>query len=131
VNLLLDTHVLLWWLSEDVRLPSAARQLIAEEAQSVFVSTASLWEISLKAAKGKLRADLRQIDHEIQKGNYIFLPVDLLSCCAYRSCRSTMAILSTAYSLLRHQKGDGTNVARLVQRNLPQPAGAGDGAHRI
>ncbi len=76
MNLLLDTHILLWWLSDDVRLPNAARQWIAEEAQSVFVSTASLWEICLKAAKGKLRADLRQIDHEIEKGDYTYLPVE-------------------------------------------------------
>jgi PIN domain nuclease of toxin-antitoxin system len=76
VNLLLDTHILLWWLSDDPRLGKTARHWIAEEAQSVFVSTASLWEISLKAAKGKLRADLRQIDQEIEKGDYTYLPVE-------------------------------------------------------
>jgi PIN domain nuclease of toxin-antitoxin system len=75
MNLLLDTHILLWWLSDDAHLPRTARQWIAQEAQSVFVSTASLWEISLKAAKGKLRADLSAIHQQIEHGDYIYLPV--------------------------------------------------------
>jgi PIN domain nuclease of toxin-antitoxin system len=76
VNLLLDTHILLWWLSDDARLPEKARQWIAREAQSVFVSTASLWEISLKVSKGKLRADVREIHQQIEHGDYIYLPVE-------------------------------------------------------
>jgi len=76
VNLLLDTHILLWWLADDPRLPGTARQWIAQEAQSVFVSVASLWEISLKAAKGKLRADLRAIHHQVERGDYTYLPVE-------------------------------------------------------
>jgi len=76
VNLLLDTHILLWWLSDDARLPKPARQWIAHEAQSVFVSTASLWEIALKASKGKLRADLKEVHRQIERGDYIYLPVE-------------------------------------------------------
>jgi len=76
MNLLLDTHILLWWLCDDVRLPEAAREWIAQEAQSVFVSTASLWEIALKAAKGKLRADLGAIHRQIEHGDYTYLPVE-------------------------------------------------------
>jgi PIN domain nuclease of toxin-antitoxin system len=85
VRLLLDTHILLWWLSDDARLPGKARKWIAQEAESVFVSTASLWEISLKAAKGKLRADLREIHQQIEHGDYIYLPVEpdhILGLCA-------------------------------------------------
>jgi PIN domain nuclease of toxin-antitoxin system len=66
VRLLLDTHILLWWLAGDARLSGKARKWIAREAESVFVSTASLWEISLKAAKGKLRADVREIHRQIE-----------------------------------------------------------------
>ena len=57
--LLLDTHVLLWWLADDPRLGPEARKLIARE--TVSVSTASLWEIAIKSGLGKLQADIRAI----------------------------------------------------------------------
>jgi PIN domain nuclease of toxin-antitoxin system len=76
MNLLLDTHILLWWLSDDARLPATARTCIAREAQSVFVSTASLWEIAVKSAKGKLRADVKEIHREIERSDFIYLPIE-------------------------------------------------------
>ena len=54
MTLLLDTHVLLWWLSEDDRLTSTMRAAIADPRTSVVVSAASAWEMSIKAALGKL-----------------------------------------------------------------------------
>lgn len=56
MRLLLDTHVLLWWLTDDRRLGAQARALIANADNSVYVSAASAWEISIKRALGKLRA---------------------------------------------------------------------------
>ena len=76
MNLLLDTHVLLWWLADDPRLPQRARQWIALEAQSVFVSVVTLWEISLKVGKGKLRADLAAIHRQIERGGFAYLPIE-------------------------------------------------------
>jgi PIN domain nuclease of toxin-antitoxin system len=55
VRLLLDTHVLLWWLADDPALGKRARRLIANEAE-VFASAASAWEIAIKRALGKLEA---------------------------------------------------------------------------
>jgi PIN domain nuclease of toxin-antitoxin system len=55
VTLLLDTHVLLWWLADDPRLTPAMREAIADPATSVVVSAASAWEAAIKAAVGKLR----------------------------------------------------------------------------
>ena len=52
---LLDTHVLLWLLGGDRRLPAAARARL-DEADAVYVSAASIWEISIKRALGRLRA---------------------------------------------------------------------------
>src|ERR1700733_9898578 len=52
-NLLLDTHVLLWWLAGSNRLSQAARKTIVE-GPAVYVSAASAWEISAKVSKGKL-----------------------------------------------------------------------------
>jgi PIN domain nuclease of toxin-antitoxin system len=51
---LLDTHVLLWWLADDPRLGASARSAIAAGDRPVFVSAATIWEVSIKAALGKL-----------------------------------------------------------------------------
>jgi PIN domain nuclease of toxin-antitoxin system len=52
--LLLDTHTFLWWLAGDEALPPTARAAIADEANEVFVSAASAWEITTKHRLGKL-----------------------------------------------------------------------------
>ena len=54
MRLLLDTHAFLWWLDGSRRLPKRARALISEEANIIFVSAASAWEISTKSRLGKL-----------------------------------------------------------------------------
>jgi PIN domain nuclease of toxin-antitoxin system len=48
MKLLIDTHILLWWLSDDALLPGNARQLISTPENAIFVSHASLWEIQIK-----------------------------------------------------------------------------------
>ncbi len=53
-RLLLDTHAVLWWLTDDPALPSGPREAIADPANEVLVSTASLWEMAIKASLGKL-----------------------------------------------------------------------------
>lgn len=55
MKLLLDTRLLLWWLDDNQALSPAARELIADENNAVFVSAVSLWEIWLKVSLGKLR----------------------------------------------------------------------------
>lgn len=54
MRLLLDTHTLLWWFSDDPALPVSCRRLIAQSESSVFVSAVSAWEISTKFRLGKL-----------------------------------------------------------------------------
>jgi PIN domain nuclease of toxin-antitoxin system len=55
VKFLLDTHLLLWWLSNSPLLPEEARGLIGNPANTVFVSAVSIWEVWLKSSIGKLR----------------------------------------------------------------------------
>jgi len=55
VKFLLDTHLLLWWLSDNPLLPAQARQLIGDPNNTIFVSAVSLWEVRLKSSVGKLR----------------------------------------------------------------------------
>lgn len=50
MNLLLDTHIALWAVADDERLPPRARDLISDAASDVFVSAASVWEIAIKHA---------------------------------------------------------------------------------
>ncbi|WP_432570849.1 type II toxin-antitoxin system VapC family toxin [Kineococcus sp. SYSU DK005] len=73
-TLLLDTHVLLWWLSDDERLPERMRAAVADGENEVFVSAASAWEMSIKAALGKLTAPdgLRE---EMERQGFTELPV--------------------------------------------------------
>lgn len=54
VRLLLDTHALLWWFTDDPRLSSGARIRIADSANEILVSAASAWEIATKQRLGKL-----------------------------------------------------------------------------
>ena len=53
-RLLLDTHALLWWLIDDASLGEGARKQIADPGNRVFISAASIWEMSIKQALGKL-----------------------------------------------------------------------------
>lgn len=54
MRLLLDTHVLLWWLSDSPRLTDTMRSLIRSEENELYVSMATLWEIRIKEGLGKL-----------------------------------------------------------------------------
>jgi PIN domain nuclease of toxin-antitoxin system len=54
MRVLLDTHAFLWWNMEDPQLSSHAKEIIANGENEIFLSAASVWEISIKAAKGKL-----------------------------------------------------------------------------
>jgi PIN domain nuclease of toxin-antitoxin system len=54
VNLLLDTHTLIWWAGNDGRLKAKARAAIAEPGNRVCVSAASAWECAVKVQNGKL-----------------------------------------------------------------------------
>jgi len=54
LKLLLDTHAMLWWLAEPEKLSRAALDAISSPRSEVFVSAASLWEISIKQQLGKL-----------------------------------------------------------------------------
>jgi len=55
VRLLLDTHMLLWWDRQLRRVPPALRAAIEDDTSEVFVSVATVWEIAIKRATGKLQ----------------------------------------------------------------------------
>ena len=63
MNILLDTHALLWWLDDHPFLSKRARTAIADGNNLVFISAAVIWEIRIKQALGKLDvpANFRQV----------------------------------------------------------------------
>jgi len=54
MRVLLDTHTFLWWNMEAPQLSLRAKEIISNGENEIFLSAASVWEISIKAAKGKL-----------------------------------------------------------------------------
>jgi PIN domain nuclease of toxin-antitoxin system len=77
MRLLLDTHVLLWWLADDPALAKQARRLIANEPE-VFASAASAasaWEIAIKRTLGKLEAP-EDLPAALDAGGIARLPIE-------------------------------------------------------
>ena len=76
---LLDTHVLLWWLEGGSRLSRTARTIMQGPGQ-VLVSAASAWEISIKYRAGKLdaaRALVARFQSVIEAENFVELPISV------------------------------------------------------
>jgi PIN domain nuclease of toxin-antitoxin system len=79
MQLLLDTHTVIWYAEDDVRLPDHIRQMIRDDYNDVFVSIVSLWEMSIKINLGKLDLS-RSFDgmvHLLRDNGFRFLPVQL------------------------------------------------------
>ena len=76
MRLLLDTHVLLWWLFDDARLGPRVRSSIADGRNDVFVSSVTVAEIAIKRALGKLPGPPGLLDSLAEEG---FQELPLLS----------------------------------------------------
>ena len=74
MRLLLDTHVFLWSVTDSRHLNAEMRAYIAS-AQAVYVSAASIWEISIKAQLGKIDGDPEHLASVIQPSGFQELPV--------------------------------------------------------
>jgi PIN domain nuclease of toxin-antitoxin system len=80
LQLLLDTHAFLWWLTGDDALSGAAKTAIADENNGIFVSAASAWEIATKHRIGKLSggaAIVADLDQIILDQGFMELPISL------------------------------------------------------
>lgn len=74
MNLLLDTHILLWWLADDPSLPAGAGDAIASADNTVVVSAASAWEIAIKTVAGRLEAP-GDLEDALQANEFDTLPI--------------------------------------------------------
>ena len=70
---MLDTHAFLWWKENNPRLSLSAREAIGD-AELVFVSAASAWEIAIKSALGKVRLP-RPFSEGVDESGFVELPI--------------------------------------------------------
>jgi PIN domain nuclease of toxin-antitoxin system len=76
VIILLDSHAFVWWLHRDAGLSSAAKRAIADPGNDVLVSAASIWELAIKRAAGKLRLD-REMSADVESAGFSGIPITL------------------------------------------------------
>jgi PIN domain nuclease of toxin-antitoxin system len=75
LRLLLDTHIVLWCLEDSPRLTQRARDLVTDPDNEVLVSAASLWEIAIKHALGRLQLDLATLEPGLRRTGFDPLPI--------------------------------------------------------
>ena len=88
MNILLDTHVFIWWVRNSARLGKQARMLIQDRETRIWVSCASIWEISIKAALGRLDVldpIVDELPRELEKSGFGLLAVNLDHALAVRA----------------------------------------------
>ncbi|QXU41839.1 type II toxin-antitoxin system VapC family toxin [Pedobacter sp. D749] len=75
---LLDTHVLLWMQDDNIALSKAARKILEDSTTQLYLSIASLWEITIKQSLGKLQLQysLEELIDSCNANKINILPID-------------------------------------------------------
>ena len=100
MRLLLDTHVFLWAVTANRRLKSGTRDFLSE-ADAVYVSAASIWEIAIKAQLGEIEADATILVEAIDSSGFQELPVSAHHAAAIAKLPLHQAIRSIASCWLK------------------------------
>ena len=106
MRLLLDTNVLIWLMDGDPRLDNGARSLIVN-ADAAFASSASVWEIAIKARLGKLRIDTGRMLDKLAEAGIGELPVSSLH-----------AMATGKLPLIHHDPFDRLLVAQAISETM-------------
>jgi PIN domain nuclease of toxin-antitoxin system len=75
MRLLLDTHILLWWVMADRRLSKTLAATLASQENDIAVSAASIWEIAIKRALGRIEIDLDELFSSMTADGFTELPL--------------------------------------------------------
>jgi PIN domain nuclease of toxin-antitoxin system len=75
MRLLLDTHILLWWVMGDRRLPKDLAAILTSAESDVSVSAATMWEITIKQMLGRIDVDLEELRASIVADGFSELPL--------------------------------------------------------
>ncbi len=77
MKILIDTHIAIWSVLNDLKLPERAKHLLLDEENEIFYSTASIWEVTIKHMlhPDKLRLDGSLLEKGCEDNGYIVLPV--------------------------------------------------------
>jgi PIN domain nuclease of toxin-antitoxin system len=77
MNLLIDTHAVIWFITEDSDLPLKTKKIIESPVNNCFVSIASYWEIAIKYSLGRLNLNskLESIFQIIENTGFELLPL--------------------------------------------------------
>ncbi len=78
MKVLIDTHTFLWFVAGSMELSETAKKLIKNENNSVYISIASLWEISIKTAIGKLQItdSYETVINDVVENDISILPIN-------------------------------------------------------
>ena len=80
MNVLLDTHVLIWWSISPGNLSETVYQLLDDQNNNLFFSLASIWEMQIKLQIGKLTLNLplpKLIESQCQTNELRLLPIEI------------------------------------------------------
>ena len=77
MNLLIDTHALIWFITDNEKLPLKTKQIIENKDNDIYVSIASYWEIGIKNSIGRLdlNSDLETVFKIIEETGFETLPI--------------------------------------------------------
>lgn len=81
MRILLDTHILLWWLKDDRRLSDAAVKIIGNAANDIFMSTVNAWEIAIKKSLGRIQIDMNEFLESIKNSGIGVLNITVNHAC--------------------------------------------------
>ena len=110
MNLIVDTHALIWFLTDNKKLPTKAKQIIENKENNCFVSIATYWEIGIKNSIGRLalNVDLETIFQIIEETGFEILLI------------TTQQILRNSRLEFHHQDPfDRIIIAQSLTENMP------------
>ena len=106
MDLLLDSHVALWWAHDPDELGADAAQLIAAAGNEVWVSAASAWELAIKVRSGRLDLDVDRLFDSLASHGFRILASAWTTASAPACSTGLTETPSIACSSLRHNGSD-------------------------